>query len=393
MQRATVRMVTLPKSHPLKASLIKAQRYVQKHRSPIHELIHAFNLQPDEFEVIGEYMPSHKRKPVVRAVVHDSKEEAARFDRTNRAAIRLYSDGSARDGGVGAAAALFRNGRAPKMLQLHLGSTEDHTVYEAELAGMRLATELLWQETGRFNSASLGVDNQAALCSLEVIKRRPGHYLVQLLESAIQRIQRKRVGLRLQSYWTPGHVGLEGNEYVDEGAKWAAAGTSSAPHRLPKEFRKTLPRSAAAAKQAFRTRMEEAAKETWATSPRYQKIAMRDLRAGRPARFFHKAAAGLSRRQHSMIVHLRTGHIGLNAHLNRIGKAASAECPHCPGQEETVSHFLLECQAHREPRRRMQRNPRTSLSLVELLTNPESFKKVARFVDETGRLQNVFGEG
>ncbi|KLO04410.1 hypothetical protein SCHPADRAFT_792782, partial [Schizopora paradoxa] len=130
----------------------------------------------------------------------------------------------------------------------------------------------------------------------------------------------------------------------------------------------------------------------WAVSPRYEKIAMRDLRAGRPARFFHKAAAGLTRRQHSMIVHLRTGHIGLNSHLKRIGRLESGDCPHCAGREETVTHFLMECPKYAAARRVMQRNSRTSKSLVELLTNPESFKKVAHFVDATGRLKKVFGE-
>jgi len=361
--------------------------------SSIHELIHAFNLQPDEFEVIGEYWPSHKRRAVVQAMVHETKAEAMRYDRSIRAPVKLYSDGSARNGKVGAAATLFRNGRAPKTLQLHMGSADDHTVYEAELVGMRLAVELLEQEPGRLTGATLGADNQAALCSMEVLKSRPGHYLVQLLDQAVRKALRRRARLQLTPYWLPGHVGLTGNEYVDERAKEAAAGVSSARAHLPKAFRRALPRSAAAAKQAFRTRMEDAAKTLWALSPRYEKIAMRDLRAGRPARFFHKAAAGLSRRQHSMIVHLRTGHVGLNAHLKRIGKAESGDCPHCVGQEETVTHFLLECPHYAMERRAMQRNHRTSRSLVELLTNPDSFKKVAHFVDATQRLQAVFGTG
>ncbi|KLO05273.1 hypothetical protein SCHPADRAFT_813065, partial [Schizopora paradoxa] len=118
-----------------------------------------------------------------------------------------------------------------------LGTVDNHTVYEAELVRMNLAMELLRQETQRVASATLGVDNQAALCSLEIKRSRPGHYLVKLLEHAVARVQRKRTSMHLQPYWTPGHIGIEGNEYVDGGAKWAAAGTSSTEHRLPKEFR------------------------------------------------------------------------------------------------------------------------------------------------------------
>lgn len=202
-----------------------------------------------------------------------------------------------------------------------------------------------------------------------------------------------RPGLRLQPYWTPGHIGIEGNEYVDQHAKLAAAGKTSTAKRLPRELRGEVPRSLAAAKQAYLATIDEKARLAWSSSPRYVRLAMRDLRAGRAIRFFHKAAWKLSRRQYSMIVQLWVGHIALNSHLHRIGKAESSDCPHCEGAEETVSHFLLDCNHYCQERAVMRKNPRTSRSLAELLTNPESFKKVARFVDSTGRLKSVFGDG
>lgn len=392
-QRATLRMATLPETHPLKGRMRKAQRYVQRHRAPIHELIHAFDIQPDAFEVIGAYRPSHKEAPELQALIHGSKDEAKRYDRTNGAPVRLYSDGSAHNGGVRAAAALFRAGKAPKVLHLHLGDVEDHTVYEAEVAGMGLAMELLKQEVGRINRATLGVDNNAALRATEVIRPRSGHHLVRTLVRITRAARKSRPAMRLQAYWTPGHIGIEGNEFVDNHAKLAAAGKTSATRRLPRELRGAIPRSLAAAKQAYLATLDEKARLAWSSSPRYERLAMRDLRAGRAIRFFHKAARKLSRRQYSLIVQLWAGHVGLNSHLQRIGKANSADCPHCEGVAETVSHFLLECGHYQRERAVMQRNPRTSRSLVELLANPDSFKKVAQFVDSTGRLSQVFGNG
>ena len=60
-----------------------------------------------------------------------------------REGLRVYSDGSDFQGGVGAAAVLYAPGRRrPRVLHYHLGPSTDHTVYEAEVVGTLLALEL-----------------------------------------------------------------------------------------------------------------------------------------------------------------------------------------------------------------------------------------------------------
>ncbi|KLO10469.1 hypothetical protein SCHPADRAFT_794770, partial [Schizopora paradoxa] len=194
-----------------------------------------------------------------------------------------------------------------------------------------------------FAMATLGVDNQAALKSTEITRPRPGHHLVQKVERIVTAVRKQRPQLQMLGHWTPGHADIEGNELSDVQAKLAARGQSSPTKRLPKVFQKCLPHSAAARKQAYRKLAEETAASIWSNSPRYNRLAMRDLRMQRPPRFFHKAAAKLTRRQHSILVQLRTGHIGLNGHLFRIGKSISSDCPHCEGVTETVAHFLMAC--------------------------------------------------
>ncbi|KLO04041.1 hypothetical protein SCHPADRAFT_811813, partial [Schizopora paradoxa] len=191
--------------------------------------------------------------------------------------------------------------------------------------------------------ATLGVDNQAALCATAITKPRPGHHLVKAVEGLVHEVRKKRPNIRILGHWTPGHSNIEGNEMGDAEAKRAARGHSSEQKHIPKVFRKRLPHSAAARKQAYRKRADEVAGQMWSSSPRYDRLAMRDLRMRRPLRFFHKATMKLTRRQHNLLVQLRTGHIGLNGHLFRIGRAASADCPNCEGVIETVGHFLMAC--------------------------------------------------
>ena len=51
----------------------------------------------------------------------------------------------------------------------------------------------------------------------------------------------------------------------------------------------------------------------------------------------------LSRKDQATIFRLRTQHIPLNQHLNRIGVIAEKACPLCDHPEETVEHHLFHC--------------------------------------------------
>lgn len=369
----------------------RASHYVQRHRSPLHELIHAFDLRPGEVETIGDYRPSPADAPTLETVIH-TREGAERFDRRSTAQVRLYSDGSAHDGGVGAAAVLLRAGARPRILHRYLGSDEEHTVYEAELVGMGLAMQLLKTEVRRVGTATLGVDNQAALRATEITRPRAGHYLVREMDRMVKAVRKARPNIRIVGHWTPGHSDLEGNEISDVEAKRAAAGLSSEKRKLPKFLHKRLPHSAAARKQAYRKRADEIASQIWGASPRIDRLAMRDLRMRRPLSFFHKATRKLTRKQHNMMVQLRTGHIGLNGHLFRIGKSLTPECPHCDGETETVAHFIMKCKGYERERRGLQKWGRRAETIAELLTTPSAFKRVLRYVEDTRRLSAIFGD-
>ncbi|EIW77386.1 hypothetical protein CONPUDRAFT_62761, partial [Coniophora puteana RWD-64-598 SS2] len=117
-----------------------------------------------------------------------------------------------------------------------MGSPEDHTVYEAELVGILLGATLLHAElTRRSGTASLGVDNQAAIRALTNRDTHPGQYLVDAAVSAITAVP--TIDHPICIRWTPGHVGIQGNETADEHAKRAAQGSSSAARHLPRFLR------------------------------------------------------------------------------------------------------------------------------------------------------------
>jgi hypothetical protein len=75
----------------------------------------------------------------------------------------VYSDGSAHDGHVGAAAYLVRRDGTTRQLQLYLGRDMHYTVHAAEGVGIVLAAHLIRTEPRVPLRASIGVDNQAII--------------------------------------------------------------------------------------------------------------------------------------------------------------------------------------------------------------------------------------
>ncbi|TFK58496.1 ribonuclease H-like protein, partial [Pluteus cervinus] len=159
----------------------------------------------------------------------------------DKAKWKVYTDGSAIDGGVGAAAVLFEDGKtdAGKALTLHLGPTEHHTVYEGEAVGGILAAKLLQEQDIKVDEGiSIYVDNQSVISGAKKIHNRSAQYLLNEFHDALLRVPTVKLFARsnkLSIRWISAHSGVEGNEMVDKLAKAAAQGYSSPKELIPKE--------------------------------------------------------------------------------------------------------------------------------------------------------------
>jgi hypothetical protein len=171
--------VTLPPENPLHKPAKKCtSRITKRHRSTLHDLMQTFNIKPNQLETLtttgGNPATRHKR-PFKMDIASD-KEASIKADADGKEKIKIYLDGSAQDGKVGAVAILIRPGRATRKLHFHLGMTEQHTVFEAEMVGLILGLHLIKTEKTR-TSYAIGADNQAALAAAATPSNRSGHYL------------------------------------------------------------------------------------------------------------------------------------------------------------------------------------------------------------------------
>lgn len=141
---AALRIATLPQTNLIsKAARRAARRHVKKLPSPLHNIMALLQVHPDEVEKIPPMRKHPHWKSAITMVILEDREKAEARELHNKADIRVYSDGSGCEGGVGAAAVLYRGFRPVKMLRYYLGTLGEHMVYEGECVAMMLGLELI----------------------------------------------------------------------------------------------------------------------------------------------------------------------------------------------------------------------------------------------------------
>ncbi|KAG2051728.1 hypothetical protein BDR06DRAFT_983476 [Suillus hirtellus] len=149
--RSTLRMATFHDSHPLQKGIKSAFNFhvnrnfegSKRHPSPLHKLFNEFKINPTTTETLEPVRHYPKWVPDVELRIASKPEEAYLEDTLADEDLRVYSDGSAIDGGIGGVAVLMEGDRMVDERRFYLGKIEEHTVYEGEIVGMILAVELL----------------------------------------------------------------------------------------------------------------------------------------------------------------------------------------------------------------------------------------------------------
>ena len=234
---------------------------------------------------------------------------------------------------------------------------------------------------------SLYIDNQSIIVAMNSIKATPGQYLIQAIRQAAN-----ASGSILTIKWISSHSQVKGNEEVDKLAKEAAAGCSSARANLPHILRRTLPTSASALKQDFKSSLKTRWEMPWNASPRKPRI----LQFGDsfPYSTFLKNLFSLARRQSSTILQIHCGHFPLNKYLHRINKSDTDKCQACADQQEeqptkSFNHFLFECPAHNIAREELiEEIGLDNFHLTEIMADTNRMKALNMFINRTRRFRD-----
>jgi ribonuclease HI len=295
------------------------------------------------------------------------------------------------DSKVGHAAILKRNGEPDHILKLHLGTTEQHTVYEVELVSMIMGLHLIKTEKRNKVKCTLNVDNQAALVAIKSEMTKSGQHLAANLLQMTKQLLEQRGGSRfkLTFRWTAGHIGIEGNEDADKEAKLAADGESLDSKQLPQCLHKKIRFSRSAIRQALNDKLKLRWNSSWAKSPRYQCSRFPDLLTPHSQKFLkYISSDGISRKTASTIFQLRVGHAPLNQYLFRFKKVDSPQCPACGHPKETPEHFLLQYAKYNHEHWPILNQWGGSLpKLTKILSSPKLLAPLANYIEAMKRFK------
>jgi ribonuclease HI len=312
-------------------------------------------------------------------------------EKRDTAEFKVFTDGSSHDGGVGAAAIIYKKGQPRPVAQAkaHLGRSDKHNSYEAEVVGGILAMWLIANTQGtRRTVVSIYSDNQAFIKAAVKPSATPGQYLVREFAKEVNHSE-ARINLR----WIPGHVGVRGNEAVDKLAKEAAAGRATRRVDLPPFLQRTLPRSSTVIKQVYHEKLQLRWALDWSESPRKTRFETVDDTF--PFNSYRKRQQKLSRAHASVLMQVRSGHIPLNSYLHRIGKSESKKCTRCRVEQggeaptESVNHFIFNCNRYTLQRQELVRKVGAGdFTVKKMMLEMKFMKALAQYIGRTGRLRD-----
>jgi ribonuclease HI len=167
--------------------------------------------------------------PGITTVIPEDKGKAIQGCSEERADFRIFTDGLLTEKGVGAAAIIYRKRENPVTIQARLGDACNHTVYEAECAAMALGIFLIKKRVAK--TVTIHMDNQAAIRAAANQKQGSGKYILDAFHAQVEALRKKNSSLKLKIRWSPGHVGIKGNEEADVAAKAATKGWSAGKMR------------------------------------------------------------------------------------------------------------------------------------------------------------------
>src|SRR6266567_5827070 len=128
--KAAIHLASLPPEHPLyKPVKASANKYIRRHKAPLHNLMQITKIDPNKTEKISIAVrnPLDANKILLCISVASDKEKSKTESINAPETVKVYTDGSEIKGKVGAAAVLLRLGHDLRVLHYHLGSKMEHT--------------------------------------------------------------------------------------------------------------------------------------------------------------------------------------------------------------------------------------------------------------------------
>ena len=245
--------------------------------------------------------------------------------------MHAYTDGSASNGTSKAGFGVHMRFPDGRIYNHSDACGELCSNYEAEVIALTCATELTYQYYSRCDHQATNfvifTDSLSALQALENFSSSQDRDICRLAQSLNKLLTCYDVQATLQ--WIPGHEDVSGNERADQLAKEGAK---------KEQYEKQC--SYPTARKIIRNNFKEAWMDKWKNGD-----TGRTMFTNMPKPNAKDGINTLARQDQSTLFQMRTGHIPLNLHLNRINPQHPPLCRNCDYPYESTAHVLFDCQA------------------------------------------------
>ena len=244
--------------------------------------------------------------------------------------IHVYTDGSAFKGTVNAGYGARIEYPDNTLEELSHPCGTNCSNYEAEALAIKAAVQRIQEKVQENDFENTQViifsDAKSVLQALnnETFK---SHVIQDLSNSLDQFMKASNYEVILQ--WIPSHCQIKGNERADALAKKGS--TEEQPERSVTQ---------STCKQIITSKTKTEWINNWALGSTGRAIYPYMTTPTNT-----DSIDNLGRREQCIIFRLRSQHIALNMHLNKLDPTQEPVCPLCPCPYETVEHFLFECPA------------------------------------------------
>ena len=324
--------------------------------------------------------------------VSDTAEAAmATHDQTvfKNSDLVFYTDGSAINGKVGAAAVQCNNLAIRKIF---LGRIPEANVFLAELLAIDMALKTAQSYPER--DVTIFSDSQAAIKAICGSHTSAQQILNDIL-NGWEELRRR--GARVAIRWIPAHQGIAGNELADKAAKEATGWRLQRVTRgrnVQVDTDATAPRSGVVKQplSSLKGRLKAHAYDQWERGWKRESRGRILFRiANEPSKEILKIHTRLTRPLSSVLTQMRTGNIGLRLFLHKIGvpEADDSTCQ-CRQGEQSVAHVLISCPNFRSERSALWKEGTWSTDLKQILSREKYAAQAAKFMLGT-KLLGQFG--
>ena len=233
---------TLPRDHPIRPVLARAEHLASLiKRRKSHYLVEILGrMRVDELRTL-ELKDPRPPAPWVNTMFDsvDIAQDREQAERHLERALEdpshvIYTDASARDSRLGAAAVILdHQHEIVQSTKMSVGRAQQWTIYTAELIAIHCALRMVAQqrqqlaEQSRSTSFTIVSNSKSALQALVKPSNRSGQHIVYDIIGITAELRRRNVGIHL--LWTPSHQGTPGNEKANELAREAVGAYQDHP--------------------------------------------------------------------------------------------------------------------------------------------------------------------